>query len=407
MPLQHTWRSLMPFRRITCRLAFVVLACSFVAPRVFATNVLTQHNDNSRDGANLTETNLTVSNVNVNQFGKLFTRTVDGAVYAQPLYMNNVTISGKTQDVVFVVTQHDSVYAFDADTPGNTTPLWQVSLGTSVPTVFYSCSDLRPEVGITSTPVIDPTTGTMYVVAKIQVTVSASSTNYYHQLHALDITTGAEKFGGPVTINPTVTGITFDSLYQNPRAALLLLSNVVYVSESSHCDEGLYNGWLLGFNATNLAPVVVFNTTPTANNGEGAIWGCGMGPAADTNGNIYVTTGNGIFNATNGVSTGTNYGQCFIKFSTTNGFAVADWFSLPTMRRRSVDNDRDVGTGGAVLLPGTHLLMWFVQERHQLPAGPGTISDISPKTTLAIRTSCRNSWPHYPTTACFRQSSAA
>ena len=356
MPLQHVSRRLPKFRRIIWRFTFFVLVCSILTPRVFATNVLTQHNDNSRDGANLTETNLTPANVNVSQFGKLFTRAVDGAIYAQPLYVNNVTISGKTQDVVFVVTQHDSVYAFDADTPGNTTPLWQVSLGTSVPTAYYSCSDLRPEVGITSTPVIDTTTGTMYVVAKMQVTVSSTSTNFFHQLHALDITTGAEKFGGPVTINPSVNGITFDSLYQNPRAALLLLSNVVYVSESSHCDQGNYNGWLLGFNATNLSPVSVFNTTPGSSDGEGAIWGCGMGPAADTNGNIYVTTGNGIFNATNGVSTGTNYGQCFLKFSTTNGFAVADWFS-PYDEATLSGKDKDVGTGGAVLLPGTHLLM--------------------------------------------------
>lgn len=357
MPLQDIPRRLTVFRRIVWRLALFVLVCSFLDPHVFATNVLTQHNDNSRDGANLTETNLTPANVNVSQFGKLFTRTVDGAVYAQPLYMNNITISGKTQNVVFVVTEHDSVYAFDADTPANTTPLWQVSLGTSVPTTpFFSCSDLRPEVGITSTPVIDPTTGTIYVVAKMQVTVSSTSTNYFHQLHALDITTGAEKFGGPVTIQPTVNGISFNALHQNQRAALLLLSNVVYVAESSHCDSKPYNGWLLGFNATNLSPVVVFNTTPGSLNNEGAIWGCGMGPAADTNGNIFVTTGNGAFNATNPPASGTNYGQCFIKFSTTNGFAVADWFS-PYDEATLSSGDKDIGTGGAVLLPGTHLLM--------------------------------------------------
>ncbi len=325
-------------------LCFLLLAAS----GAHAVDVLTQHNNLGRTGANLEETILTPANVNVNQFGKLFARTVDSQVYAQPLYMQGLAISNQTHNVVFVCTENDSVYAFDADNPADSTPLWRVSLGTPVPYGDVNgCTDLEPLIGITSTPVIDTNTGTIYVETK---TVAGS--NYYHELHALDITDGREKFGGPVTIQGTVGSVTFNPQHGNQRAGLLLLSNVIYVAMSSHCDWTPYNGWLFGYNATNLSQVAIFNTTPSSTNGEAAIWACGMAPAADTNGNIYVETGNGNFDAQLG---GTDYGMCFLKFSTTNGLNLVDWFA-PHNESALSSKDLDLGSGGPVLLPGTHLL---------------------------------------------------
>ncbi|HUA66945.1 MAG TPA: hypothetical protein VMA13_00225, partial [Candidatus Saccharimonadales bacterium] len=311
--------------------------------RAEAVDVLTQHNDLSRDGANLLETNLTPANVNVNQFGKLFTYSVDGQIYAQPLYVQGLTISGQNHNVVFVCTENDSVYAIDAD---SSSLLWHVSLGTAVPAAMVdSGNNITPLVGITSTPVIDTNTGTIYVEAK---TTNNVSNNILNTLHALSLTNGAEKFGGPTNIQATANGITFNSLRQLQRPGLLLLSNVVYLGFGSHQDTKPYNGWLIGYNATNLAQVTVFNTTPASLNNEGAIWSCGMAPAADTNGNIYVMTGNGTFDANSG---GSDYGQCFLKLSTTNGLAVADWFA-PWNANALSSGDKDIGTGGPVLLPG-------------------------------------------------------
>jgi hypothetical protein len=335
--------------------AFLGLALALAAlPQLRAGNVdvLTQHNDLSRTGANLQETTLTPSNVNSTQFGKLFTRSLDGAIFAQPLYVQGLTIASQTHNVVFVCTENNSVYAFDADNASASTPLWQVNLGTAVPySDVNSCTDLMPEIGITGTPVIDTNTDTLYVDAK-----STSGGNYFHQLHALDITTGAEKFGGPVTVAATVGSETFNAQHQHQRPGLLLLSNVVYLAFGSHCDWETYEGWLIGYNATNLSRTSVFVTTP--NGSEGAIWSCGMAPSADTNGNIYVMTGNGTFDANLG---GSDYGQSFIKFSTTNGFGVADWFA-PWNATNLNGPDKDIGSGGPVLLPGTHLMAGLDKE---------------------------------------------
>jgi PKD repeat protein len=328
-----------------------------------AVNILTQHNDNFRTGANLSESILTVSNVNSGQFGKLFTRAVDGQIYAQPLYVSGLMISGNLHNVVFIETEHDSVYAFDADDPSASSALWQVSLGTSVPIAdFSNCTDLQPEVGITGTPVIDLTSSTMYVVAKKKV-----GSNHFQQLHALDLATGQEKFGGPVSIQGSVPGtgtgsvggtLTFDPLFQHSRAGLLLLSNTVYVAFGSHCDFGNYHGWLFGYNATNLQQTAIFCTTPNAgggpDDGGGGIWGSGMGPAADADGNIYVTTGNAAFDKDTG---GLDLGDSLIKLSVSNGtLVVADWFS-PHDQGNMFTNDLDLGAGGPVVIPNTNLLV--------------------------------------------------
>jgi uncharacterized repeat protein (TIGR03806 family) len=321
-------------------------------------NVLTYHNDNARTGQNTNETVLTPFNVNTNTFGKLFTQAVDGYVYAQPLVMSGVNIPGQgLHDVVYVATEHDSVYAYDADSnTGSNTPLWQVSFinpSAGVTTLASSnidCGDLVPEIGITSTPVIDPVSGTIYVEAKTQE-MSNNVAYYMHRLHALDITTGAEKFGGPVLIQAAVPGsgsgtdgtghVPFVGLLQMNRPGLLLNHGVVYLAYASHCDIGAFHGWVIGYNAQTLTLSNAFNVTP--NGSEGGIWQSGCGPAADTNGNIFCLTGNGTFDAT-------DYGDSFIKLSTTNGLALVSYFT-PYNQQDLSDGDLDLDSGGGMLLP--------------------------------------------------------
>ena len=314
-------------------LGFLISVASFTA--FGQANVLTQHNDNSRTGANTNETILTTANVNQGQFGKVFTESVDGQVYAQPLYVSALSIAGGTHNVVYVCTEHNSVYAFDANTGG--APLWQVNLGPSV--TDQNCGNVSPEIGITGTPVIDLSTFTLYVDAKTEV-----GANHFHNLHALDLTTGAEKFGAPVNISATVSGVTFDPYLQAQRPGLLLLNGVVYLGYASHCDHGAYHGWLLGYRAgpSTITQVAAFCTTPTGT--EGGLWACGMGPAADANGYIYVETGNGTWD---GVS---NFGDSFLKLSTVGGLSLADWFT-PWNQACLDASDADLGSGGPVLVP--------------------------------------------------------
>jgi hypothetical protein len=305
---------------------------ALLSPRARAVNVVMQHNDYCRTGANTAEVILSPSNVNTTNFGKLFNDTVDGQVYAQPLYVQNLPLSSGTHNVVFVCTESNSVYAFDADSVGVT--YWHDKLGT--PFTPVSCGDLSPVVGITGTPVIDLTSDTLYVDTKL---VANSETN--HELHALDITTGNEKFGGPVII----TGSEFNPILEHQRPGLVLYNGVVYVAFGSHCDQGAYHGFLFGYNATNLSQMYFFNTTPTGS--EGAIWSGGMAPAVDTNGNIYVMTGNGTFDGVN------NYGESMIKLSSN---LVVQAYATPTNWSSLNSGDTDFGSGGPVLLP-THYLV--------------------------------------------------
>jgi PKD repeat protein len=346
-----------------------------------AVNVLTQHNDNFRTGANLSEFILSVSNVNTGQFGKLFSRAVDGQIYAQPLYVNGLVISNKLRNVVYVATEHNSVYAFDADDPAASNALWHVNFGPSVPIAdIDGCDDLTPEIGITSTPVIDLTSTSMYVSAKTRE-IAGSVTNYFHRLHALDLLTGSEHFGGPVAIQGSVPGnakgsntgtLTFDPLFSHNRAGLLLVSNVIYEAFGSHCDFSDYHGWMFGYNATNLQRTAILCTTPNggAQSVGGGIWGSGMGPSADADGYIYVTTGNGNFSINTG---GTELSDCFLKLTASNGtFAVADWFA-PHDQGFLGSNDLDVAAGGPVVLPNTNLVVGigkagevYLLNRHHL-----------------------------------------
>jgi IPT/TIG domain. len=324
-------------------------------------SVLTYHNDLARTGQNLAETTLTPANVNMRQFGKLFSYPVDGYIYAQPLYVPAVVIPDKgTHNAVFVATEHDSVYAFDADSAAgpNAAPLWQVSFldpATGVTTVPYqnafNCNQIVPEIGITGTPVIDPASGTLYVVA-MTMEGSGGATTYAHRLHALDISTGAERPSSPVLIQASVPGtgdrsttVTFIPRNYKSRPGLLLLNGVVYTSWSSHCDAGAYHGWLIGYDAQSLQQVSVYNNTP--NGSQGSFWASGAAPAVDAEGNIYLDAGNGTFDGDVG---GADLGESFIKLSTTAGLSVIDWFA-PFNQLDLNKRDVDTGSSGTLLLP--------------------------------------------------------
>ncbi len=335
---------------------------------VSSVSVLTQHNDLNRSGTNLQETVLTTTNVAGGTFGKLFARAVDGQIYAQPLYVGGGI---GTHNVVYVATEHNSVYAFDADDPAATSPLWHVSLGTPVPsTDMTGCVDLTPEVGITGTPVIDPVSKTLYVVAKTKV-----SGAYSQALHALDIATGTERPGSPVTLQGTVAGtgggsvsgqIAFDPFRQHNRAGLTLVNGVVHIAFASHCDVGAYHGWILSYDASTLARVSQYATTP--NGTLGGIWMAGQGLAADSDGSLYFLSGNGTSDTTNG----TNLGMAAVKVTPGAGgqLGTASWF-IPWNQSSLNSGDLDLGSGGALLVPSrdASLGRWR-QGRRSVPAQP-------------------------------------
>lgn len=344
-------------------------------------NVLTYHNDNSRLGANLNETQLTPGNVNAANFGKLFSYTVDGYVFAQPLYVSALNIPGQgTHNVVFVATEHNSVYAFDADSDGGTNGglLWQVNLGPSAQTPNSSLQfrAIQPEVGITGTPVIDLGLQTLYVDAFTQ-----SGTNFTHTIHALSILDGSEKPGSPVVVSVSIHGtgtgstggmLNFQAVQELQRSALTLANGILYVAYAGYTDTpdtDPFHGWIIGFNASNLQllPNYVFNSTPNGTKaqfgstaGRGGIWMGNGGLAVDANNNIFFITGDGNFNAFAN-SKGTEYGDSLIELSTSGGLSVADYFT-PYNQSFYSTNDVDVGSGGVILLPdqpgpNTHLLI--------------------------------------------------
>jgi hypothetical protein len=361
--------------------AFSFLALALL-PVTAQVSVWAYHNDNYRTGLNTNETILNLTNVNPTSFGRLFTNRVDGCVYAQPLYVPGVAIPGQgTHNVLFIVTEHNSVYAFDADVPAAAGGLlWQTNLGPAAVTVMgtftnknfgtryngNAYTDIIPEVGITGTPVIDLSSGTLYVDA-FTGEIGGGVTNYFHRLHALNITNGTEQPFSPVLVSASVPGIgvgstngrsIFNAQQQLQRCALTLAGGIVYVSYAGYADTDPYHGWIIGFNETNLAQLTnyVFNTTPNStvvafgvNAGEGGIWMGGGGLSVDDNTNIFFQTGNGSFNATNNTG-GTEYGDSFIRLSTTNGLAVADYFT-PFNQATLAANDTDLGSGGLLLLP--------------------------------------------------------
>jgi len=333
----------------------------------------TFQNDNGHTGQNRQENVLTTGNVNQSQFGLLSSYAVDGQVYAQPLYVAGVNMGSRHRrrnihNVVYVATEHDSVYAFDADNLSSP-PLWQVSFIdpsagiTTVPSSDVQSSEFYPyEIGITSTPVIDQSSDTLYVVP-----YTKENGQYVYRLHALDIRSGAEKFGGPVVISAAVPGtgngssggiLPLNDIRQGQRPGLLLVNGVVYIAfASGHGDVEPWHGWLLGYNAQTLEQVAVFNTTP--NGGAGGIWGAGGGFAADSLGDLFLVTGNGTFDVNNG---GAEYGDSFVKLTTNSGaLTVADYFAPFSAAMLSM-SDLDLSSGGVTLLPDqptspSHLLI--------------------------------------------------
>jgi hypothetical protein len=333
-----------------------IVAVCIPAP-VATAQMTTSQYDNARTGAYLNEATLTPQNVNPQQFGKIFTMKVDGDVYAQPLFLAGVEVPGKGRhDVVFIATEHDSVYAFDAY--GNpSAPLWQVSFlkngASTVGSWALQCPFIVPEVGITSTPVIDAKSGTLYVLARTAVMHPIAATEYHQKLHALAVTTGVEKFGGPVEIQASVPGrgngstggsLAFGPLRENPRAALLLANGTVYLTWASSCDVGPYHGWMMAYDAQSLKQKAVFNASPDAD--DSGIWASDTGPAADKAGNVYVATGNGQFDAVNG---GRDFGDSLLKLEGSN-LKPVDYFA-PFNVAELDRNDDDLGSGGPMLLP--------------------------------------------------------
>ncbi len=324
-----------------------------------AAQVTTSQYDNARTAATLNEKILTPANVNSKTFGKLGAYKVDGPVYAQPLFLPNVEVPGKgTHDLLYVATEHDSVYAFDANKPGDP-PLWQVSfLDKNRGTVPLSeddvqCFFLRPEVGITSTPVIDLQSGTLYVLARTRIRHSVGTNEYFQHLHALAITTGVEKFGGPKLISVSLPGkgagssngqVAFDPVKENPRAALTLANGNVYLTWASSCDVDNYHGWVMAYDAQTLAQKSVLNVNPDG--AEAGIWLADTGPAADAEGNLYVPTGNGTFDAGSG---GRDYGDSVLKLDGST-LAIRDYFT-PHDQDRISNADSDVGSSGPTILP--------------------------------------------------------
>ena len=325
-------RNVLARHKVAVLASLMMLSCTVAGSAGAQTNVLTQHNDNNRDGLNSTETVLRPSNVNSTDFGMLFKVAVDDQIYAQPLYVSGMSIAGGTHNVVFIATANNSVYAFDADSG---VQYWHVQLGTAfkVQDVGFNCTDVLASSGIMSTPVINTSTGTLYVVAQTW-NGSASA----HQLHALNLATGADKSSAV-----TLSAPGFTSKYQLQRAGLLLASGNIYITFASHCDAFSYAGYTLAYNASSLAQVGVFNDAPS--DSASGIWQSGNGPAADSSGSVYLVTGNGNWDGEN------NWGETFLKLSST--LQLQDWHTPSDYN----NGDNDLGASGPLLIPGTSLVI--------------------------------------------------
>ncbi len=340
--------------------ALIVATLLIGSSVAFGQNVLTYHNDNARTGQYLHETSLKPSNVSKSTFGKLFVIPVDGKVDAEPLYVEHLALPGRgDRNVLFVATENDSLYAFDAN---KGSPVWHVRLlkPGETPSDRRNCSQVIPIIGITSTPVIDLKSGpqgTIYVVAMSK----DDKGDYFQRLHALDITTGREEFGGPVEVTGEYPGTgpaskngkqIFDPKQYEERAGLLLLNHVVYTAWASHCDIDPYTGWVMGYNERTLGQTSVLDFTP--NGSEGSVWQSGAGMDADRRGNIYFLAANGTFDTTlnaSGFPDKGDFGNAFVKLSTADGkLKVADYFAMFNVVHEN-DTDEDLGSGGALLLP--------------------------------------------------------
>jgi hypothetical protein len=322
--------------------------------------VTTYHNNLSRDGANSQEYALTKATVSTATFGKLFSCAIDAPAYAQPLWVSNLNIAGGMHNVIFAATSHNTVYAFDADTSPCMT-YWQKNLNLSSETFLTSgdvnTDDIFPDIGIVGTPIIDAVSKTLYVVTKSknQGSSCSPSTSCHQRLHALSLIDGSEKFGGPTNITPSITvpgtgdgssggSVPFNPLTENQRPGLALINGIVYITWASHGDNNPYHGWVIGYAAANLAQApVLYNTSP--NGSRAGIWMSGGAPAADSGNNLYLITGNGTYDG----AANSNYGDSFLKLSTSGGISVRDWFT-PANQSSLDGSDTDFGAGGAAIL---------------------------------------------------------
>lgn len=345
-------RSLIFAFRCTATLSLMLLLLCGAQGLVLAqAAVLTANYDNERTNSNPHETILNSANVRPRSFGKIGSFPVDGEIFAQPLYVPQVSVAGESKNVVYVATMHNSLYAIDGDKPSVTDPLWQINFGPSVPAGIFGCGDFNSEIGILSTPVIDVSRNAIYVVSE-----TFENGTPVFRLHALDLATGRETGGGSVTIHATVPGtgygnvdgvLTLDPMQHIQRPGLLLLNNVVYMGFGSHCDQDFYHGWILAYSAANISQqIAVFNVTPNA--GSGAIWQSGRGLAAGPDSSIYVASGNGDYDG------GPDFGESFIKLDT--GLNVLDWFA-PSDWKSLSDVDYDLGSLGPVLVPNSDKLI--------------------------------------------------
>ena len=367
------------------------------------TSVLTQHNDLYRTGWNNKETILNTKNVNKSSFGEIFSRAVDDQIYAQPLIVVNVNIPGNgSKNVVIVATINNSVYAFDADSANVINPYWQDNLtppgsrAVKNTDMTGACGgnykDFSGKMGIVGTPVIDSSTNTIYLVAR-----SVTSSNIFQQyLHALDITTGAERPNSPVLITAQIAGngsgnvggiITFNSQKQNQRAGLLLLNGVVYITWSSHCDWGPYHGWVIGYDKTSLQQQIVYNDTPNGYNG--GIWMSAAAPAADDSGNIYLATGNGSVGITNDGGNLINRSESAIKFAPAGNTLAIKSFFTPQNFPYLESSDRDFGVAGMLLIPNTNRVLTgckdgnlYLLDRDNMGGFDSTVNHVAQTITL-------------------------
>jgi len=365
-------------------------------PLTAAPDVTTYHYDVARDGLNAQETILTQANVNSTQFGKIGFDTVDGKVDAEPLYLANLIVGGQLHNVLFVATEHGSVYAFDADSG---TQLWMASVIASgeMTSDNHNCSQITTEIGITSTSVIDRKQGPNGTIFTVTMSKDASGA-YHHRLHALDITTGAEISGSPTEITASYPGtgdnsqngnVIFDPSQYAERSALLLLNGNIYTAFTSHCDIGLYTGWVMAYSETSLQQTQLINLTP--NGHDGSIWMSGSGLAADSSGNMYLLDANGTFDTTmdaNGNPVNGDYGNAMVKLTGNGKLAVVDYFeAYNTVSQSSMDVD--LGSGGAVLLPDQtdasgvvhHLIVGAGKDRNIYLANRDNLGKFNPSTS--------------------------
>ena len=328
------------------------------------TGVFTYHNNPARDGANLQEYALAPGTVKTSTFGKVFSCAVDGAAYTQPLWVPSINIGGSVRNVIFIATQHDTAYAFDADAKP-CQQLWRVNLldsahgGTAgefpVPTadVGNGFQDIQPEIGVTGTPVIDPATNTLYLVSKSE----GPAGSFHQRLHALDLGTGAEKFSGPVAISASVSGtgdgsvggvLDFHLQNEHQRSGLALVYGVVYIVWASHEDRDPYHGWVMAYNASNLSQLSVLTVNPDGS--RSGVWMAGGAPAVDDAGNLFLSTGNGTFDANSNTPPNQDYGDSILKIGTSSGLTTDDWF---TPFNQAILNawDLDVASAGMTILP--------------------------------------------------------